>query len=177
MAKDRGTITKSTNGRTNSNQSGKKSGGLMSGLKRASKGKGKKGKDSEESEDESMKEYVLQSSWTRPLEVMLTKNSESESSDGGQAATPPKTPNAHANTDKVISGRVVKRISPRKATTTNYKKLEDPFAGMESANENEGEGIFGGPERSEEEDSNPTDEEYGKQRMPFKMEEDNEMVI
>lgn len=46
---------------------------------------------------------------------------------------------------------------------------------MESAKEDGGESIFG-KERSEEEDSNPSDEEYGRQGKTVKMEE-NEMVI
>ena len=104
--------------------------------------------------------------FTLTIEVILTQNSEPESSDGGQAATPPKTPNA--NVDKVISGRVAKRISPRKVSIKNYKKLEDPFAEMELVNEDGGEGIFGEPERSEEEDSNPSDEDYGRRSMTVK---------
>ncbi|KAL8784687.1 MAG: hypothetical protein Q9195_008925 [Heterodermia aff. obscurata] len=157
MAKDEGTATKSPNGKTMSKQNGNKSGGVMSGLKRApkAKGKAKKGKDSEESDSEEIKD-------------------EPESDDGGQAATPPKTPNGNA--DKVTSGRVAKRISPRKGPAKNYKKLEDPFADMESAKEDGEEGIFGKPESSEGEDSNPTDEEYGHAKMTVKMEE-NETTI
>ena len=45
---------------------------------------------------------------------------------------------------------------------------------MESAKEDGGENIFGNPERSEEEDSNPSDEEYGRQKKTVKMEEENE---
>ncbi|CAF9927667.1 MAG: hypothetical protein HETSPECPRED_006642 [Heterodermia speciosa] len=141
MAKDGGTATKGK-------QNGKKNGGLTSGLKRVSKGK--RGKDLEETDTEDIK-------------------NEPEYSDGGQAATPPKTPNANA--DKVISGRVAKRISPRKVSIKNYKKLENPFAEMELANE-DGESIFGKPERSEEEDSNPSDEDYGHQNMAVKVEDE-----
>lgn len=157
MAKDGGTATKGK-------QNGKKNGGLTSGLKRVSKGK--RGKDLEETDTEDIKKYVLQSS---SIEVVLTQHSEPEYSDGGQAATPPKTPNANA--DKVISGRVAKRISPRKVSIKNYKKLENPFAEMELANE-DGESIFGKPERSEEEDSNPSDEDYGHQNMAVKVEDE-----
>ena len=45
---------------------------------------------------------------------------------------------------------------------------------MESAKEDGGESIFGHPERSEEEDSNPSDEEYGRQKNTVKVEDENE---
>ena len=75
MAKDGGTTTKSTNGKTSGKQNGKND-GLMSGLKRASKGKAKKGKDLEDS-DEDVQKYVLQSSGPCPfhtltIDILLT---------------------------------------------------------------------------------------------------------
>ena len=81
--------------------------------------------------------------------------------------TPPKTPNA----DKVTTGRVSKRVSPRKATTKDYKKLEDPFVDMELVKDDNGDSIFGHQARSEEEDSDPSDEEYGRKKS-VKLEED-----
>ena len=48
---------------------------------------------------------------------------------------------------------------------------------MEPANEEGGETIFGEPERSEEEDSNPSDKEYGHPKMTVTVEEENELVI
>ena len=98
-----------------------------------------------------------------------------ESSDDGQAMTPPKTPNG--SMAKVISGRVIKRVSPRKTIAKNYKKLEDPFMEMEAAKDDDGENVFGKPERSEDEESNPTDDEFGSDKKTIKIEEEKEEAI
>ena len=93
------------------------------------------------------------------LRKTLTICSDGKSSDSGQAVTPPQTPKPNAN--KVISGRVTKsRVSPRKNGAKNYKKLVDPFMEMDEAKDEEGANIFGKPE-SEEEDSDPSDAEFG----------------
>lgn len=102
--------------------------------------------------------------------MLLIGCSGDESSDAGQAVTPPKTPNA--SQDKVISGRVTKRVSPRKTTLKDYKQLEDPFMGMEAARDDDGENVFGKPERSDDEDSNPTDGEFGSVKKDVKVEEE-----
>ena len=107
--------------------------------------------------------------------MLLINCSGGESSDAGQAMTPPKTPNGSLG--KVISGRVIKRSSPRKTTTMNYKKLEDPFMDMEAAKDDDGENVFGKPERSEDEDSNPSDEEFGSDKKTVKIEEEKEEAI
>ena len=82
---------------------------------------------------------------------------------GGQAGTPPKTPIHNDNADKVFSGRVTKaRVSPRKIDKKNYQGMLDPFNQIEDADET-GERIFK-VQKSESEDSNPDDVEFGKER-------------
>ena len=83
--------------------------------------------------------------------------------------TTPKTPN------KVISGRVTKqRSTPRKVQNKDYKKMIDPLMEMDAQDEN-GENVFGNHEKSEDEESDPTDAEYGAKRM-VKTEEGEEAI-
>ena len=82
----------------------------------------------------------------------------------GQAATPPKTPIRNNNADKVLAGRVTKaRVSPRKTMKKNYKMMVDPFNDMQDATDETGERIFA-QEKSDSEDSYPTDVEFGQER-------------
>ena len=82
---------------------------------------------------------------------------------GGQAGTAPKTPINNENADKVLSGRVTKaRASLRKIDKKNYQGMLDPFNLIEDADET-GERIFK-VEKSESEESNPNDVEFGKVR-------------
>ena len=69
----------------------------------------------------------------------------------------PATPAHSAKRQKTISGRVTKRISPRKGKTTDYKNLEDPFATMEGAKDEDGNNVFGEPSGTESEDTYATD--------------------
>ena len=97
--------------------------------------------------------------------------SDKESDDDDQNVTPPKTPKI----DKVISGRITKRISPRKNQVKDYKKLVDPFMEMEGAKDEEGGNIFGNPDKSDGEDSDPSDTEFGAKKG-VKTEEDEEAI-
>ena len=75
--------------------------------------------------------------------------------------TPPKTP--IRNNDKTLSGRVTKsRISPRKNAKKDYKKIEDPFVDIDATGE-DGDVVFD-KGKSEIEDSDPTDVEFGQER-------------
>lgn len=68
---------------------------------------------------------------------------------------------AKGSNNKVLSGRVIKpRASPRKKQTQDYKKMTDPFMEMDVKDE-EGANIFGKPDKSEHEDSDPSDAEFG----------------
>ena len=58
---------------------------------------------------------------------------------------------------KTLSGRVTKRVSPRKGQKTDYKKLDDPFVTMANAEDDEGENIFGAPSVTNSEDTYATD--------------------
>lgn len=76
--------------------------------------------------------------------------------------TPPKTP--VWNNNKTLSGRVSKsRISPRKKAKKDYKKMEDPFVDLKDVTDENGEAMFQ-REKSESEDSYPTDVEFGQER-------------
>ena len=71
--------------------------------------------------------------------------------------TPPATPVHSAKHDKIISGRITKRTSPRKGKETDYKTLEDPFFAIAEAKDADGKSIFGEPSASESEDTYATD--------------------
>ena len=71
--------------------------------------------------------------------------------------TPPTTPVHSAKHDKVISGRITKRTSPRKGKKTDYKTLVDPFFAMDEAKDADGKNVFGEPSASESEDTYVTD--------------------
>ena len=58
---------------------------------------------------------------------------------------------------KTLSGRVIKRVSPRKGHKTDYKKLDDPFVTMANAEDADGKNIFGDPSATNSEDTYPTD--------------------
>ena len=73
---------------------------------------------------------------------------------------PPTTPGHSAKRQKTISGRVNKRVSPRKAKETDYKKLDDPFVAMESAKDENGNNVFGESSGAESEDTFVTDGSY-----------------
>lgn len=132
-------------------------GGLMSGLKPA---KGKPTPETETSGDRYGANKANFHAFTTTQWIVLTRiGSDDKSSDGEQNVTPPKTPKSNGN--KIISGRVTKRISPRKNPTKDYKKLVDPFMEMDEAKDEEGGNIFGKPDKSEDEDSDPSDTEFG----------------
>ena len=61
------------------------------------------------------------------------------------------------NRQKILSGRVTKRVSPRKGQKTDYKKLDDPFATMANAEDDDGKNIFGDPSATNSEDTYATD--------------------
>ena len=48
--------------------------------------------------------------------------------------------------------------------------MMDPFTDMEAAKDEDGENVFGVPEKSEEEDSDPSDPEFGKEQVDLKAE-------
>ena len=78
---------------------------------------------------------------------------------------------AKGGNNKVLAGRVTKpRASPRKKQAEDYKKMTDPFMEMDAKDE-EGANIFGKPDKSEEEDSDPSDAEFGPKKE-VKAEED-----
>ena len=91
-------------------------------------------------------------------------DSAADPSDNEQAVTPLKTSNAH----KIIFGRVTKQIFPRNTLAKKYKKLKNPFADMNWIKKD-------GEDRSEEEDSNTLDIDYGHQKKAVKMEQ-NEII-
>ena len=75
---------------------------------------------------------------------------------------------------KTISGRVTKsRISPRKGTKKDYKKLGDPFVEMKGTTNADGEQVFD-TEKSDSEDSFASDGDYmkGAKAATVKMEEE-----
>ena len=77
--------------------------------------------------------------------------SSAETDDENASATPaPKR-------QKTLSGRVTKRVSPRKGQKTDYKKLDDPFVTMANAEDDDGENIFGTPSATNSEDTYATD--------------------
>ena len=61
---------------------------------------------------------------------------------------------------KTIGGRVTKRVSPRKDRKINYKKLDDPFVSIDSAEEEDGNNVVGEPSNTESEDTYATDGSY-----------------
>ncbi len=80
-------------------------------------------------------------------------------------STPPQTPIKVENAaDKVLHGRVTKRISPRMSEKKNYKQMGDPFVGMDLKDDN-GEQMFEDKGASSE-DSDPTDTEFGQEPRP-----------
>ena len=85
--------------------------------------------------------------------------SDENSSNGNNNPTATKPSKGGIN--KVLAGRVTKpRASPRKKQTQDYKKMTDPFMDMDAKDE-EGANIFGKPDKSEDEDSDPSDAEFG----------------
>ena len=68
----------------------------------------------------------------------------------------PTTPNL-SQRQKVISGRVTKRSSPRNNAKKDYKSIGDPFATMENAKDENGNNVFGPPSGTESEDTYATD--------------------
>ena len=87
-----------------------------------------------------------------------------EEIDHTQRATPPETSDEKTPTTgatKIISGRVNKpRATPRKNAKKDYRKIEDPFAELEEAKDENGENIFGERENAASEDVVMTGEEY-----------------
>ena len=77
--------------------------------------------------------------------------------------SPAETEDEHASTtpapkrQKTLSGRVTKRVSPRKGQKTDYKKLDDPFVTMANAEDADGKNVFGDPSATNSEDTYPTD--------------------
>lgn len=69
----------------------------------------------------------------------------------------PATPIPSVKRQKTVNGRVSKRISPRKGKKTDYKKLDDPFATMDNAKDENGNNVFGEPSGTESEDTYATD--------------------
>ena len=67
------------------------------------------------------------------------------------------TPVPSAKHQKTLSGRVTKRVSPRKGQKTDYKKLDDPFVTMSNAEDDGGKNVFGAPSATDSEDTYPTD--------------------
>lgn len=61
----------------------------------------------------------------------------------------PATPIPSVKRQKTVNGRVSKRISPRKGKKTDYKKLDDPFATMDNAKDENGNNVFGEPSGTE----------------------------
>ena len=77
--------------------------------------------------------------------------SPAETEDENASATPvPKR-------QKTLSGRVTKRVSPRKGQKTDYKKLDDPFTTMANAEDDDGKNIFGDPSATNSEDTYASD--------------------
>ena len=90
-----------------------------------------------------------------PNEDVKQESTPIESADS--AKNPFSTPR---NRNKVISGRVRKaRVSPRQSVKPDYKKLGDPFVGMDEAKDEHGNNIFGNDE-SGSEDTYPSDAEF-----------------
>ena len=69
----------------------------------------------------------------------------------------PSKPAYSAKRQKTISGRVTKRSSPRKGKNTNYKTLDDPFVTMDSAQDENGNNVFGEPSGTDSEDTYASD--------------------
>lgn len=103
------------------------------------------------------------------------EESAAETDDGKNPTTPP--PSA-LKRQKLIGGRVTKRVSPRKSKETNYKKLDDPFVAMDSAKDENGNNVFGEPSGTESEDtyaSNGSFKETGNDAV-VKTEQEEEAV-
>ena len=69
----------------------------------------------------------------------------------------PATPVHSAKRQKTISGHITKRVSPREGKATNYKNLDDPFAAMDGAKDENGDNVFGEPSGTSSEDTYATD--------------------
>lgn len=82
---------------------------------------------------------------------------EEESAKETDNETAPTTPMHSTQHDKIISGRIIKRASPRKGKKTNYKTLVDPFFAMDAAKDENGNNVFGEPSATESEDTYATD--------------------
>ncbi len=89
--------------------------------------------------------------------VMPVDSVEEESAAETEHEKTSPTPARSTKRQKVIGGRVTKRISPRKSTKTNYKELEDPFVNMNNIKDENGENVFGEPSGTESEDTYVTD--------------------
>ena len=107
---------------------------------------------------------------------------EKEGSEIEQGLSPPdtddgkhiKTFNTSNKHEKTISGRVTKpRISPRKGSKKDYKKLGDPFVELKGTTNTDGEQVFD-TEKSDSEDSFESDGDYmkGAKAATIKMEEE-----
>lgn len=75
-----------------------------------------------------------------------------------------------------MGGRVSKRISPRKVNQADYKQLDDPFATMDNAKDEDGNNVFGEPSGTESEDTYATDGSFkeAEQGTAVKVEEAEE---
>ena len=131
----------------------------------------------------------LRGSWVYICYVNLTYcDSDEESGDvkadvevkeeknlAGNGSTTHRTSASNGNKkiQKIISGRVTKkRASSRKTGKKDYKALDDPFQAMNGTTNGDDEKVFD-TEKSESEDSYPSDEEYMKdaKAASIKMEE------
>ena len=90
-----------------------------------------------------------------PDTAMDSKEEESAPETDNDEMTP-TTPNP-SKRQKVIGGRVTKRLSPRKNAKKDYKTIGDPFSTMEAAKDENGNNVFGPPSRTESEDTYATD--------------------
>lgn len=88
----------------------------------------------------------------------------------------PTTPSPSAKRQKTMGGRVSKRISPRKVNQADYKQLDDPFATMDNAKDEDGNNVFGEPSGTESEDTYATDGSFkeAEQGTAVKVEEAEE---
>ena len=81
------------------------------------------------------------------------------------------TPAPSAKRQKTLSGRVTKRVSPRKGQKTDYKKLDDPFVTMANAEDDDGKNIFGDPSATNSEDTYPSDGSFENKKAGGDVEE------
>lgn len=103
-------------------------------------------------------------------DIAVNNDSDDEESaaetDDGEA---PVTPAPSAKRQKTMNGAVSKRVSPRKGTKTDYKKLDDPFVTMNNATDEDGNNVFGEPSGIESEDTYAIDGSF--KEAAVKMEE------